>query len=225
MIHFKNVSKIYPSGVAALDGVNLSIESGEFVFLVGSSGAGKTTLLRLLIGEIKPTGGTVLLDQWEVPKVTSRQLPFLRRLVGFVFQDFKLLDDLTAGENIAVALEILGKSKKEISRRIDEVLDIIHLSKKKHFFPKQLSFGEQQRIAIGRAIAGEARILLTDEPTGNLDPETSWEVLHILQDIQKKGTTILMATHNVDIVNSLKKRVVVLANGKIVRDEKKSRYT
>ena len=224
MILFDSVTKTYPSGSIALENINLKIEDGEFVFFVGHSGAGKTTLLRLLIGEILPTKGSIFIDDWEVNKLRQNQIPYLRRKVGFIFQDFKLLSDRTVGENVAVALDILGKSKKESENRVEEVLEIVHLTDKANYFPKQLSFGEQQRVAIARAIAGETKILLADEPTGNLDPKTSWEILKIINTIHKMGRTVLMATHNADIVNSLKKRVVVLEKAKIVKDEKKSKY-
>lgn len=225
MVLFDNVTKRYPSGSIALEHINLKIEDGEFVFFVGHSGAGKTTLLRLLIGEILPTKGSIFIDNWEVNKLKQSQIPYLRRKVGFIFQDFKLLSDRTVAENVAVALEILGRSAKDIDTRVAEVLDIVHLNEKVDYFPKQLSLGEQQRVAIARAIAGETKVLLADEPTGNLDPKTSWEILKIIHNVHKMGKTVLMATHNVDIVNSLKKRVVVLAKAKIIRDEKKSKYT
>lgn len=225
MILFDSVTKKYSSSSIALDNVSFKVEQGEFVFLVGESGAGKTTILRLLIRELIPSAGSVYLDDWEINKLPQRQIPFLRRKVGFVFQDFKLLPDRTVSENIAVTLEILGLSQDEINKRIHEVLDIILLPGKKNYFPRQLSFGEQQRVAIGRAIAGEAKVLLADEPTGNLDPKTSWEILRIINNINKSGTTVIMATHNVDIVDSLKKRVISLTHGKVVRDEKKSKYS
>lgn len=225
MVLFDNVTKTYPSGSIALEHVNLKIEDGEFVFFVGQSGAGKTTLLRLLIGEILPTKGSIFIDDWEVNKLRQNQIPYLRRKVGFIFQDFKLLSDRTVAENVSVALSILGRREKDIDTRVAEVLTIVHLNEKANYFPKQLSLGEQQRVAIARAIAGETKVLLADEPTGNLDPKTSWEILKIINNIHKMGKTVLMATHNVDIVNSLKKRVVVVAKGKIIRDEKKSKYT
>lgn len=225
MILLDSVSKKYPSGIVAVEDINLKIEDGEFVFLVGPSGVGKTTILRLIIADISSTKGSIFVDDWQVDKLKKSQLPFLRRKIGFVFQDFKLLPARTVAENIAVTLEILGKSKKEIGKQVDEVLATIHLEDKGNYFPRQLSFGEQQRVALGRAIAGEAKIVLADEPTGNLDPKTSWEILKIINNINKSGITIVMATHNVDIVNSLKKRVVQLSAGKIARDEKKSKYS
>ena len=225
MIFFDDVAKNYPNNISALDKVNLKIEEGEFVFLVGASGAGKTTMLRLIIAEILPTRGSIYLDDWEVNRLPASKLPYLRRKVGFVFQDFKLLYDRTVAENIAVALEILGRSKEEVDGRVAGVLQIINLPDKGNYFPKQLSLGEQQRVAIGRAIAGETKVLLADEPTGNLDQKNSWEILRIMNKINQKGKTIIMATHNVDVVNSLKKRVVTLSQGKIVKDAKKSKYS
>lgn len=224
MILFDRVTKKYPSHVTALEDVSLKIDNGEFVFLVGPSGAGKTTILRLLIREILPSLGTIVFDDWKVNKLKNSQVPYLRRQIGFVFQDFKLLSDRTVYENIAVALEILGKPQHIIQERIREVLRIVRLEGKEGYFPRQLSLGEQQRVAIGRAIAGRINLLLADEPTGNLDPKTSWEVLKIINDINKSGITVVMATHNVDIVNSMKKRVVTLRDGKISRDAAKSRY-
>lgn len=225
MIRFDNVSKKYIRDAFALENVNIKIQEGEFVFLVGASGAGKTTMLKLLIKEITPTNGSIFVSDLEINKLPDNKIPYLRRKIGFIFQDFKLLLDRTVEENIAVTLEILGKDKKNITDRINEVLEIINLKGKNKYFPKQLSSGEQQRVAIGRAVAGEAKILLADEPTGNLDPKTSWEILKIINGINKNGTTIIMATHNVDIVNNLKKRVIALSQGKIVRDAPKSSYS
>lgn len=224
MIIFDGVFKTYPHGTLAVSDINLKIDDGEFVFLIGPSGAGKTTLLRMIDREIIPTRGSIMVDQWDVTKLGKNSLPYLRRKVGFIFQDFKLLSDRTVEENVALALEILGKSGKEQQARIDDVLETVHLSNRKNYFPKQLSLGEQQRVSIARAIVGETKIVLADEPTGNLDPKNSWEILKILQSIHANGTTVVMATHNVDIVNSMKKRVVKLTDGKIVKDEKKSKY-
>lgn len=225
MILFDGVTKKYNPDSIAISDITFKVEDGEFVFLVGPSGAGKTTILRCLDREILPTSGSIFFDDWEVNKLSSKLIPMLRRKVGFVYQDFKLLTDRTVAENIAVALEILSKSKKEIEERIKEVLQIVHLEAKLNYFPKQLSLGEQQRISIGRAIAGKPIVLLADEPTGNLDPKTAWEILKIINNINKTGTSVIMASHNVDIVNSLKKRVIELDKGRIKRDEKKSRYS
>lgn len=224
MILLDSVSKKYPGHITALDNINLKISAGEFVFLVGPSGAGKTTILKLLIREILPTSGSVTFDEMKIDNLPVKQIPYLRRKIGFVFQDFKLLSDRTVAENVAVALDILDKSKIATLSRIKEVLNVVHLEGKENFFPKQLSLGEQQRVAIGRAVAGDIQLLLADEPTGNLDPKTSWEILKIINSINKSGITVLMATHNVDIVNSFKKRVVALKDGKIIKDVQKSKY-
>src|SRR3989344_8532001 len=191
MILFDSVSKSYGSNITALANISFKIEDGEFVFLVGPSGAGKTTILRLIDRELVPTTGSIFVDDWEVNKLPKSKIPYLRRKVGFVFQDFKLLSDRTVGENIAVALEILGIDKSKMEGRIEEILGIVQLESKMNHFPSQLSLGEQQRVSIGRAIAGDTKTLLPDEPTGNLDPKTSWEILKILKDINKKGTTVL----------------------------------
>lgn len=225
MILFDNVTKTFPNNTTALDSINLEVKNGEFIFLVGQSGAGKTTLLRLLIKEIVPTHGSIFLDDWEINKLSPGKVPFLRRRVGFIFQDFKLLYDRTVTENITVAAEILGLSSSEVEKRTKRVLKVVHLENRANYFPAQLSYGEQQRVAIGRAVIGDVKVLLADEPTGNLDPKTSWEILKIINSINKQGKAVICATHNVDIVDSLKKRVVVLDKGKIVRDEKKSRYS
>jgi cell division transport system ATP-binding protein len=225
MIRFQEVSKQYPSGALAVNDVTFSIDDGEFIFLIGSSGAGKTTILRMMDREIKPTKGTIVINDLEINTLPKSKIPHLRRSLGFIFQDFKLLTERTVWENIAVALEILDKSKSDMEKQITEVLNFVQLSHKANYFPKQLSLGEQQRITIARAIVGGSKILLADEPTGNLDPKTSWEILKILTTLNKMGSTIIMATHNVDIVNSMKKRVIQLSNGKIVKDAKKSNYS
>ena len=224
MIIFDNVTKKYGNSIA-VEGISFKVDKGEFIFLVGASGAGKTTILKLINREILPTHGSVFIEDWEVDKLPKSKLPFLRRKVGFIFQDFKLLQDRTVAENIAVSLEILGRGNSEIDGRIREDLKIIQLPDKSQYFPKQLSLGEQQRVAIGRAIAGETEIILADEPTGNLDPKTSWDILKIINDINKQEKTVIMASHNVDIVNSMKKRVIEINKGKIVRDQKKSKYS
>lgn len=224
LVSFSNVSKLYGAHGSGLDDVSFSVEGGEFVFLVGKSGAGKTTLLRLLIRDILPSKGEILLDGIDVTKIPKKKVPQLRQKIGVVFQDFKLLTERTIYENVAITLEIMGKSKDEIDKKVEEVLYLVGLSQKLHFFPSQLSAGELQRAAIARAIIAGPKLLLADEPTGNLDPITSWEILKILKEINKRGTTILMATHNADIVNSMKKRVIVLQKGKIIKDSKKGKY-
>jgi cell division transport system ATP-binding protein len=224
MIRFNHISKKYGEHSVALDDVSIDISDGEFVFLIGPSGAGKTTLLRLLIRDMLPTKGSVLIDDWELNTLEEKQVHLLRRKVGMVFQDFKLLTDRTVFENVAIGLEILGKPLAEIEKGVNDILELVSLTNKKDQFPLQLSAGELQRISIARAIVGGPKILLADEPTGNLDPQTAWEILNILEQVNKIGTTIIMATHNVNIVNELKKRTITLKHGKIVSDEVKGRY-
>ena len=225
MIRFDHVTKQYPGHVSALSDITVEIADGEFVFLIGPSGAGKTTMLRLLIRDLLPTHGAIHVDDWQVNTLPVPKIHMLRRKIGTIFQDFKLLTDRTVFENVALGLEILGKKDKEISTRVSDVLDLVGLLHKKNSFPLQLSAGEMQRTGIARAIVGGPSILLADEPTGNLDPETSWEILDILNEIHKIGTTIVMATHNATIVNDLKKRTITLEEGKILNDEAHGRYT
>jgi cell division transport system ATP-binding protein len=224
MIRFDHVTKQYPGRVYALSDVTVEIPDGEFVFLIGPSGAGKTTMLRLLIRDLLPTAGNIHVDKWHVNKLRVPNIHLLRRKIGTVFQDFKLLTDRTVFENVALGLEILGKTDKEIATRVSDVLELVGLAAKKNFFPLQLSAGEMQRTGIARAIVGGPSILLADEPTGNLDPETSWEILDILSEINKIGTTVLMATHNANIVNDFKKRTIALNEGKLVSDEARGKY-
>jgi len=224
MIRLENVEKIYPPGVPALKSINLKIERGEFVSIVGKSGAGKTTLLRLIYGEEKPTKGEVWFEELRVDTISFKDLPFLRRKIGVVFQDFKLLENKTAFENIAFILEILGKEEEFIIREVAEVLDLVGLLGRSEHFPRQLSGGEKQRVAIARAIIHRPQLLIADEPTGNLDPLTSQEIIDILLKINQMGTTVLIATHNKDIVNRLRKRVIVLEKGEIIKDENGSKF-
>jgi cell division transport system ATP-binding protein len=224
MIRFDHVTKQYPGHVHALSDVTVEISDGEFVFLIGPSGAGKTTMLRLLIRDLLPTTGNIHVDNWHVNMLATPKIHLLRRKVGTVFQDFRLLTDRTVFENVALGLEILGKKDNEITTRVSDVLELVGLGGKKNSFPLQLSAGEMQRTGIARAIVGGPSILLADEPTGNLDPETSWEILDILSEINKIGTTVVMATHNANIVNNLKKRTITLNEGKIVNDEARGRY-
>lgn len=224
LVSFTNVSKIYGTRTRAVDNISFIVESGEFVFLVGNSGAGKTTVLRLLTHDLIPTSGTIMVENLNVTKMPVSQIPQLRRQVGMVFQDFKVLTDRTVFENVAITLEILGKRSEEITKKVGEVLHLVGLTEKTQLFPVQMSAGELQRTAIARAIVGGPKVLLADEPTGNLDPTTAWEILKILKEINKLGTTVLMATHNVDIVNSMRKRVISLKKGKIVKDEKQGKY-
>jgi cell division transport system ATP-binding protein len=224
MIHFSEVSKFYPGKTPGLVDISVEIPDGEFVFLIGPSGSGKTTFLRLLIRDLAPSQGTVKFDDWDVGKLTRKNLHLLRRKVGIVFQDFKLLLDRTVFENVALVPEILGKSQEETDAAVTNVLALVGLADKQHAFPMQLSAGEMQRAAIARAIVGGPKVLLADEPTGNLDPDTAWGILDILEEINSLGTTVIVATHNVDAVNKLKKRTISLEHGKMIRDEERGRY-
>lgn len=224
MIRFDHVSKNFAGHRSALSDVTLEIPDGEFVFLIGPSGAGKTTCLRLLIRDILPTSGVITVDNLDVGTIPAGEVYKLRRKIGTVFQDFKLLTDRTVFENVALGLEILGKSPRETSTRVMDVLDLVGLADKREYFPMQLSAGEMQRTGIARAIVGGPSILLADEPTGNLDPQTSWDILDILKEIHAIGTTVIMATHNATIVNDLRKRTLTIEHGKLVRDEEKGKY-
>ncbi len=224
MIGFYNVSKVYSrESVAVLD-INIEIKSGEFVSLVGKSGAGKSTLIKLLIGEEKPSKGRVVLGSEEVNKLKSHELPYLRRQIGIVFQDFKLLPTKTAYENIAFALEVEGRSAHEIQDVVPQVLDMVGLSDKARHFPNELSGGEQQRVAIARAMIHRPAVIIADEPTGNLDEDNTEEIMRLLAKINELGTTVLLATHNRHVVNYLNKRVIELRDGKVARDEAKGKY-
>ena len=225
MIKLINVSKSYPNGVNALTNINLEISKGEFVFLVGSSGAGKSTLIKLLLKEEEVSEGRIYLKDLDITKVPNRRVPYIRRNIGVVFQDFRLLPNKTVYENVAFAMEIIGAHPKEIRRRVPMVLTMVDLSRKASSYPDQLSGGEQQRVSIARSIVNNPPVLIADEPTGNLDPETAWEIMKALIDINGRGTTILMATHARDIVNSMKKRVIALEDGRVARDEQKGGYT
>ena len=224
MIRFINVSKEYKNGVKALSNVSLSIKKGEFVFLVGSSGAGKSTLIKLILKEEEPTEGKIYLNDKDITKVKNRRIPYIRRNVGVVFQDFRLLPNKTVYENVAFAMEIIGAHPKEIRRNVPMVLSMVDLSKKAHCYPDELSGGEHQRVAISRAIVNNPPMLIADEPTGNLDPETAWDIMKVLRDINRRGTTILMATHAKNIVDIMKKRVIAIDAGKVIRDEEKGVY-
>lgn len=224
MIRFHEVSKVYPGAHNALNNVTVEIPQGSFVFLIGPSGAGKTTMLRLLIRDMLPSKGKVYVDDWEITKLPRKHVHLLRRKVGMVFQDFKILNDRTVFENVAIGLEILGKKQAEVEKRVRDVLELVGLGQKLRYFPGELSAGEMQRTSIARAIVGGPSILLADEPTGNLDPKTSAKVVDILEEINKLGTTILMATHNSEIVNHYKKRTIALEAGEIVSDKEKGHY-
>lgn len=224
MIKLVDVSKEYDNGVKALNNINLEITKGEFVFLVGSSGAGKSTLIKLLLKEEEVSEGRIYLNELDITRVPNRRVPYIRRNVGVVFQDFRLLPNKTVYENVAFAMEIVGAHPREIRRRIPMVLSMVDLSRKASSYPDQLSGGEQQRVSIARAIVNNPPVLIADEPTGNLDPDTAWEVMKSLSDINGRGTTILMATHAKDIVNTMRKRVIALNGGMLSRDEEKGGY-
>jgi len=226
MIEFRNVKKIYTGGIStvALDDVSFVIEKEEFVSLVGHSGAGKSTLLKLLYAEEKPTSGQILFNGEDISKLSPRQLPLHRRRIGTIFQDFKLLPRKTLFENVAFALEVSDHSDKEIRELVPQILEIVGLAHKIDSYPREISGGEQQRVAIARALVHRPPLIIADEPTGNLDPISSWGIIQLLLKINKLGTTVLLATHNKDIVNRIKKRVITLDQGKIIRDHSKGRY-
>lgn len=225
MIQFESVSKKYPNGQIALEDVNLKIKDGEFVFIVGSSGAGKSTLLKLLTRETRPSTGRILIDEEDILRIPENKIPLLRRKIGTIFQDFKLLLNRTVFENVAVPLEVLSQKESHIEKDVSSILEKVGLLEKANSFPVQLSGGEVQRTSIARAIVGKPEILLADEPTGDLDPKTAREVVELLEKINKEDkTTIIMATHNAGIVNHFKKRVIVLKKGKIEKDEEEGKY-
>ena len=224
MIKFINVSKRYNKDIIALSNISFEIESGEFVFIVGPSGAGKSTLIKLLLKEEEPTSGSIVINKKDITKLKKREIPYLRRSMGVVFQDFRLLPNKTVFENVAFAMEIVGAHPKEIRRKVPMVLALVGLSDKADKYPRQLSGGEQQRVSLARAIVNEPSILIADEPTGNLDPDTSWEIVKLISEINKRGTTVVMATHAKDIVDAMKKRVIALEKGNIVRDEARGVY-
>ncbi len=227
MIHFVNVSKIYNtngSNTAALDSVDFKIDAKEFVVLVGKSGAGKSTFVKMLIGEERPTRGRIIFGNIEVNRLPPRELPALRREIGVIFQDFRLLPKKTAYENVAFAMEVEGRPQKEIDEVVPQVLDMVGLADRAQNFPHELSGGEKQRVAIARAMINHPAVIVADEPTGNLDPFNTWEIVKLLLKINELGTTIVLATHSKEIVNTLGKRVITLDNGRLVKDEAKGRY-
>jgi cell division transport system ATP-binding protein len=227
MILLDRVSKKYPRAEdqVALDRISLHVDPKEFVIVIGQSGAGKTTLLKLLTREERPTSGKIIIGGIDYDKLKDKDIPMLRRKIGVVFQDFKLLPNKTVFENVAFALEIVGASNREIKNTVPRVLDIVNLKGKENSMPRQLSGGERQRVAIARAIVRQPRILVADEPTGNLDPKHAWDIIKVLEKINRYGTTVLLTTHNQDIVNKLKRRVVTIKDGKIVSDKANSGYT
>lgn len=224
MLEFLEVSKIYKKQKVAVENISMKIDKGEFVFVVGKSGAGKTTLIKLFLKEVNPTSGKIYYDGKDITKLNSRQIPILRRKMGVVFQDFRLLPKMTVYENIAFAMEIVGNTSKNIRREVPTVLSMVGLSDKAKHYPDELAGGEQQRVAIARSVVNKPEIIIADEPTGNLDPETSYEIMKIFTEINKRGTTLIMATHDRVIVDQMNKRVIELKNGKIIRDSIEGRY-
>jgi len=225
MLYFNNVSKVYPNKSTSLEDVNLSISPGEFVSIVGHSGAGKTTLVKLILAEEHPTSGTVFFESIDIHKLNSRDITKLRKRIGVVFQDFRLLPQKTAYENISFAMEAAGKTDDEIAADVRHVLELVDLMPRMYHFPHQLSGGERQRLAIARAIINQPELIIADEPTGNLDPINTYEVVQILKKINDLGTTVILTTHNRGVIESIGKRVVTLDKGKIVRDDKEGKYS
>ncbi|WP_392486059.1 cell division ATP-binding protein FtsE [Haloimpatiens sp. FM7315] len=224
MIKFENVTKVYNNNVLALSNVNVEIDNGEFVFLVGPSGAGKSTFIKILLKEIDPSNGKITVNNISLTSLKRKEIPYYRRKIGVVFQDFRLIPSLNVYENVAFAMRVTGASSREIRKKVPTVLALVGLSKKYRAFPHELSGGEQQRVSLARAIVNNPALLIADEPTGNLDPDTALEIMDILQDINRAGTTILMATHAKDIVDAMKKRVIAIEKGTIARDEQRGRY-
>jgi len=224
MIHFNKVSKIYSENVVALDNVSFSVSPSEFISIVGHSGAGKTTLLKMLLIEEWPSSGSVFFESVDIHLLPQREIPNFRRRIGIVFQDFRLLPHKTAYENIAFAMEVAGRTDEEISSDVPQVLELVDLGDKMWNFPHELSGGEKQRVAIARAIINQPDVILADEPTGNLDPLNTHEIVEILNRINQMGTTVVLTTHNKGVIDSLGKRVITLERGRVVRDDKKGRY-
>jgi len=224
LIEMNGVDKKYRRSTTALRDINVKVNQGEFVYIVGPSGSGKSTFIKLLYREEKATAGTIKVGKFDLNKLRRRDIPMLRRSIGVVFQDYKLLPKKTVFENVAYAMQVIGEKPRDIKKRVPEVLDLVGLKHKMRSFPHQLSGGEQQRVAIARAIVNNPKVLIADEPTGNLDPEISWEIMQLLERINLQGTTILMATHNKQIVDTLRHRVIAIENGRIVRDEEEGEY-
>ena len=224
MIEIKNLNKTYDNKNKALKNINIHIEQGEFVFIMGRSGSGKSTLMKILLKEVEPTSGQVIVNDMELGKMPRRYVPKYRKMLGVVFQDFRLLKDRNVYENVAFAQRVIEKPNRVIKKRVPEVLTLVGLAEKYKSFPKELSGGEQQRVAVARAIVNRPDILLADEPTGNLDPGNSMEIMKLLEEINNRGTTVLVVTHNREIVNSMKKRVITMRKGVVVSDEKEGEY-
>lgn len=220
MIKLENVSKAYSAGIPALNDVSLHIETGEFVFVVGDSGSGKSTLIKLLLKELEPTSGSIIINGQKLGNIRHRDVPRFRRNLGVVFQDFRLLKDRNVYENVAFAQRVIGMSTKSMRRKVPAVLSMVGLAAKYKSYPRQISGGEQQRVAIARALVNEPKILLADEPTGNLDANNAWDIMKLLEEINQRGTTVLVVTHNLDIVKTMKKRVITMKKGVVVSDER-----
>ena len=224
MIEFKNVTKVYTTGTEAVHDATFSIDKGEFAFLVGSSGSGKSTLIKLILKEEEANSGNIIINGKDITYLKPKRVPYLRRSMGVVFQDFRLLPDKTVYENVAFAMYIVKSTPKHIRRRVPDVLAQVGLTEKAKMYPNELSGGEQQRVALARALVNNPSMIIADEPTGNLDPDTAWDIMNLLTDINARGTTVVMATHAKDIVNTMKKRVIQINKGIIVRDDKKGGY-
>ena len=220
MIEFRNVTKEYPGGTLALDEVDFTIDKGEFVFILGHSGAGKSTLLKLMLKEEEPTDGDITIADYNLSRIRRRKVPYLRRELGVVFQDFRLIPTMTAYENVAFAMRVTNVSAREIRRRVPYILKLVGLEEKSQVYPEQLSGGEQQRVALARALVHNPKIILADEPTGNIDPKLSMEIIELLKEINKLGTTVVVVTHDISIVNRFKERTIILRNGRVLRDTK-----
>lgn len=224
MLKMTDVSKVYPGGSVALQNVDIHIEPGEFVFVVGPSGAGKSTFIKMLFREVLPTTGSIFVNGVDILSLTPNEIPYMRRQLGIIFQDYRLLPDRTVYENVAFAMEVIETPRRKIKRRVLNVLDLVGLRHRADAYPNELSGGEQQRIAIARAIVNDPIMVIADEPTGNLDPETSWDIMEIFKEINAEGTTIVMATHDKEIVDAMGKRVIAIEDGRIVRDEASGGY-
>lgn len=224
MIDMQDVYKTYPNGIIAANGINVHIDAGEFLYVVGPSGAGKSTFIKMMYREVKPSKGSIIINGVNLAKLKNSKVPLLRRNIGVVFQDFKLLDTLSVYENVAFAMEVIEEQPQYIKKRVMETLELVGLKHKARALPTELSGGEQQRVAIARSIVNAPKVVIADEPTGNLDPDTSWEIMNIFEEINLRGTTVVMATHNKEIVNTIKHRVIAIENGRIARDEMKGEY-
>lgn len=225
MINVENVTKVYENGAVAVKNLSVGINKGEFVFVVGSSGSGKSTLIKMLLKEVEPTEGKIFIDRKNITTLSRKEVPYLRRKIGVVFQDFRLLPSKTVYENVAFAMQVVEDTPREIRRSVPAILAMVGLHKKARAYPNQLSGGEQQRVALARAIINKPPLLLADEPTGNLDPQTAWEIVNLLKDINLRGTTVVIATHAKDIVDALKKRVITLQRGVMIRDVQEGGYS